>query len=607
MTVAATKPASSLPQRADIDSKHKWNLADIYNSEQNWEADFAAAETLIEKAKSYQGRLAGSAGMLFECLESRSKLGLIRDKLHAYARLNQDMDSRVSKYQAMTDRAISLSARASAGFAFVEPELLRVSDNELLKLADQFPRKDIYDFYIKELIRSRAHIRSEEVEELLAQSLVMAQGPDNVFNMLDNADLKYPVIKDENGEDLQLTKQRYNKIILESSSQQLRRTASDAFMSVYKAHVNTASAALSNAVNKDIFYARARRFDSSLHHSLDAGNIPVSVYHNLLDTTEAGLEGLHKWIAARKRVLKLESLYTYDVYCPLFPEQKYSVPYGKAVDHVLEAIAPLGEKYRTALNEGFNRNWVDVYETEGKRGGAYSWGNYASHPFVLMNYNDTIENMFTLAHEMGHAMHSYLSNKSQPYPKASYSIFVAEVASTLNEGLLLQRLLRNATDDKQKLFLLNRHIDSTLATFLHQVMFARFEMMIHEAVEQGGALSPEIMSEMWEKLTLKYYGPAMTLDDYARYKWARIPHFYWTFYVFQYATSYAASQAILSKFLAGEAGIVDKYLDLLSSGGNNHPIEQLKKCGVDMTTPAPIEATLKLFAREVDELDRLAR
>ena len=273
---------------------------------------------------------------------------------------------------------------------------------------------------------------------------------------------------------------------------------------------------------------------------------------------------------------------------------------------MLEAVAPLGDEYCRDLKSGFDKRWVDVYETEGKRGGAYSWGSYSSHPFVLMNYNDTINNMFTLAHEMGHAMHSFLSNRKQPYQKASYSIFVAEVASTLNEGLLLDYLLRKADDDKQKLFLLNRQIDNTLGTFLNQVMFARFELMIHETIEKGDALSPDSMSEMWKELTRKYYGSAMEPDDSTKYKWARIPHFYWNFYVYQYATSYAASQAILKRFLGGEDGLIEKYLGLISSGGNDYPIEQLRKCGVDMTTSDPVEATIQLFSQQVDELEKIA-
>ncbi len=606
MTTVTTSKSKSIPQRSDIEEKDKWNLGDIYPTDNDWEDDYKKAEELIEKADSFKGNLSESASTLYDCLETRSSLSLICDNLHQYARMNQDLDSRMSKYQAMTDRAAMLSSKASAAFSFVEPELLQIDDDTLLKMADQFPKTDIYDFYIRELIRSRAHIRSAEVEEVLAQADMIARAPDSIFGMLDNADISYPTIKDENGEDLKLTKQRYQKIIMECPVQSVRREANEAFLSSYKDLLNTIGATLATAVNKDVFYAKARKYETSLHNSLDAGNIPVEVYHSLLDTTESNIESLHKWMAVRKKVLGLDKLYSYDVYCPLFPDMTYSVPYDEAVKQVLEAVAPLGEKYCSDLKAGFDSRWVDVYETEGKRGGAYSWGSYSSHPFVLMNYNDTINNMFTLAHEMGHAMHSFLSNRKQPYQKAAYSIFVAEVASTLNEGLLHDYLLRKADNDKQKLFLLNRQIDNTLGTFFHQVMFARFELMIHETVEKGNALSPDLMSEMWVELTRKYNGPAVEPDDFTKYKWARIPHFYWNFYVYQYATSFAASQAILKRFLSGEDGLIEKYLGLISSGGSDYPIEQLRKCGVDMTTSDPVEATIQLFSQNVDELEKLA-
>lgn len=606
MTTAAKSKAGAIPQRVDIEEKHTWNLADLYKNENDWEADFKKAQSLIEKAKEFAGKLSSSPEILYNCLEERSSLGLMCGNLYQWAKLNQDIDNRVSKYQAFTERAAMLDSQAGAAYSFIEPELLTVDDARLKEMAGRFPKTDVYDFYIKEFIRSRRHIRSTEVEELLAQSQMIARGPESVFTLLDDADIKYPSIKDEDDNEVQLTKQRYAKFV-ESSVQRVRRDATAGITSAYRDHVNTIGATLSSSVNKDIFYARARRHESCLHMALDAGNIPVSVYHSLLDTTESDLSGLHRWIALRKKLLKLDKIYPYDVYCPLFPEQDYEVSYHDGIDEVLKAVAPLGEKYGSVLNEGFGSRWVDVYETEGKGGGAYSWGNYTTHPFVLMNYNNTIDNMFTLAHEMGHALHSYLSNKTQPFPKARYSIFVGEVASTLNEGLLLQHLLRKATDKKQKLFLLNRHINNTLGTFFHQVMYARFELMIHDIVEKGEAFSPDRLSQMWEELTAKYYGAAITMDEYTKYKWARIPHFYTAYYVYQYATSYAASQAVLEKFLAGEEGIIEKFLELLSSGGSDYPIDQLKKCGVDMTTAEPVRATLKLFVEQVDEVERLTQ
>ncbi len=605
MTTATKKKSNTIPQRTDIEGKYTWNLGDIYKTENDWETNFKKAQALIEKAKEFTGKLNSSPQIMYDCFKTRSDLSMICANLYQYARLNQDLDNRNSKYQALTDRTAMLQSSAGAAFAFVEPELLKLDDATLRDMSSKFPKTDEYDFYIEELIRSRKHVRSAEVEEVLAQSSMMARGAESAFTMLDDADIKYPIIKDEDGSEIQLTKQRYSKI-LESSSQRVRCDANDSFIGVYKDHINTLGAMLSAAINRDMFFARTRNFESVLHQALDAHNISVSVYHQLIETTESDLTGFHKWIGLRKKILKLKELYPYDIYNPLFPEQNYEVPFEEAVTEVLEAVKPLGEKYCAALKKAFDMRWVDVFETEGKGSGAYSWPNYSVHPYVLMNYNDTIDNMFTLAHEMGHAMHSWLSNMVQPFPKHQYSIFVAEVASTLNEGLMLQHLLKKATDPKQKLFLLNRHINNTLGTFFHQVMYGHFELDIHTMVEKGEALSPDTLNKLWEDLTGKFYGPAMTIDEYAKYKWSRIPHFYYTYYVYQYATSYAASQAILEKFIAGEAGIVGKYLELISSGGNDHPINQLKKCGVDMTTPDPVKATLKLFAEQVDEVERLA-
>ncbi len=602
VTVAKPKP---VPTREEIDERYKWNLQDIYQSENDWEADFKKAKGLIDNANDFVGKLASAPDILYKCLEARSELMLTVAKLYQFARLNQDLDNRVSKYQAMTDRAAMISTQAGAAFSFVEPELLKIDEATLLQIANQFPKTDVYDFYIEELIRSKSHIRTQEVEELLAQSAMIARGPDSIFTMLDDADLKYPSIKDEKGNDVALTKQRYAKF-LESSDRRVRREAHHAFYSAYKDHVNTFGASLSTSVNADLFYSRARRFESCLHAALHKDNIPVAVYHSLLDTTESHIEPLHKYTTLRKRILKLDEIHPYDMVCPLFPEADYEVKYDGAVEKILQAVRTLGGRYSEVLQSAFNSRWVDVFETQGKGSGAYNWGSYPVHPFVLMNYNDTVDNMFTLAHEMGHALHSHLSNSTQPFPKAAYSIFVAEVASTLNEGLLLHYLMERAKDKLEKLYLLNRYIDNTVGTFFNQAMYARFELMIHEGVEKGGALSPDMLTKLWSDLSAKYYGPELKIDEFAPLKWSRVPHFYMTYYVYQYATSYAASQAILSKILAGEESIVDRYLKMLSAGGSDYPIELLKICGIDMTAPAPVEATLKMFAEQVEEMERLA-
>jgi oligoendopeptidase F len=598
--------AKAIPQRKDIETKYQWNLCDIYASDDAWEGDYKRAQTIVENARTFAGKLAGSPDTMYECLQTRSEFGKLVSQLYQYAHLCKDLDNRVSKYQAMTERAAVLGSQGGAAFAFVEPELLHISEDKLREMASRFPKADEYDFYIKELIRSKAHIRSEEVEELLAAASTVARGAGSIFTMLDDADLKYPVIKDDKGEDVQLTKQRFRKF-LESSDRRLRRDASNAFYSVYRDHVNTTGASLTTSVNKDVFYSRARKYDSCLHAALDSENIPTQVYHSLIEVTEKHLESFHAWVALRRRLLKLDDIMPYDMMCPLFPEHDYEVAYDAAVKQVIEATKPLGDPYTKRLREGFDSRWVDVFETEGKGSGAYSYTTYRVHPFILMNYNDTVDNMFTLAHEMGHGLHSHLANSTQCFPKAEYSVFVAEVASTLNEGLLLDYLLKRVTDTGQRLYLLNRSIDNTADTFFSQIMYAHFELMIHEEVEKGGALSPEMMSKLWGDLLQKYHGPEMTIDELSPLKWSRVPHFYTPFYVYQYATSYAASQAILTRFLNGEKGLIEKYLAMLAAGGSDYPIELLKRCDVDMTTPGPVQATLDLFAQQVNEVDRLTR
>ncbi|HUV29586.1 MAG TPA: oligoendopeptidase F [Acidobacteriota bacterium] len=606
--MATEKQAGPKPiaQRADIEERYTWDLTDIFADDDAWETEYRSVRKEIDRAREFAGRLAQSPALMYDCLKTRAELSRRLFNLVHYAYLSKDLDNRVSRYQAMNERAAALGAQAGAAFAFIEPELLTIDENKLLEMSGQFEKTDEFDFYVRELIRSRAHVRSEEVEEVLANSAMVSRGPGSIFTMLDDADLTYPTIKDEQGAEVPLTKQRFAKF-LESPDRRVRRDASAGFYSAYKDHVNTIGASLTSSVNADVFYTRARRYDNCLHAALDGDNIPLSVYHSLLDTTEANLAALHAYTALRKRILKLDEIAPYDLHCPLFPEQDYEVSYGDAVQRVLQAVQPFGGTYTEQLRTTFDSRWVDVFETQGKGSGAYSSGNYSVHPYVLMNYNDTVDNMFTLAHEMGHAMHSFLACRTQPYPKSHYSIFVAEVASTLNEGLLLELLLGKARDKAERLYLLNRYLDNTTGTFFRQIMYARFELDIHEKVEQGGALSPEIMNKMWAELAQKYFGPELKLDDHEQYKWARIPHFYTGYYVYQYATSYAASQAILDKFTQGEEGIVDRYLELLSAGGRDHPIELLKACGVDMSTPGPVEATIRTFAEKVAEADRLTR
>ena len=606
MNTAATTASKAVSTRSEIDAKYLWNLTDLYTSDDDWEKSFAHCQSLVKKAPAYSGTLAQSSQSLWECLELRSEVTLAVSRLYQYAHLNKDSDTRVSTYQGMTDRAVMLSSDAGAAFAFIEPELTAISDLRLNELAAGFSDKNRYDLYISELIRTRKHIRSTEVEELLAQSAVVARGPDSIYTMLNDADMKYPSITDEQGREVQLTKQRLAKF-MESSNRPVRQAAYRGFYSTYQEHLNTCAASLAASVNGDVFYSRARKFDSCLESALFRDNIPQAVYRGLIETTESHLESLHRYFHLRRRILKLDDLHSWDLSNPLFPDQDYEIEYDSAVSEIQSALKPLGSDYSRLVEESFTRRWIDVFETQGKGSGAYSYGTYGKHPYILMNYGDTVDNQFTLAHEVGHAMHSCLSNANQPSQKAAYSIFVAEVASTLNEGLLLQYLLKRTDDPRKKLYLINKHIDDTIGTFFFQVMLAHFELSIHESVEHGEALTPDRLNEIYAGLINTYYGPALVTDEYSAIKWSRIPHFYNSFYVFQYATSFAASQAILKKHLDGDSGIVERYLTLLKSGGCDYTIALLKKCGVDMSTPEPVMATLDLFSSEVAELEKLAK
>jgi oligoendopeptidase F len=539
--------AKTIPTREGIEAKHRWDLTDLYPDEEQWESELTEVQKLVPTAVQFKGRLATSPDLLYRCLDTRSDLARRIGRLYVYAHLSRDLDSRVSKYQAMVERAAMLSAQVG----------------------------------------------------------VMARGASSIFSMLNDADLVYPTIRDEAGHEVRLTKQRYARF-QESRDRRVRRDAYLGFHRVYQDHLNTLGASLTASVNKDVFYTRARQYESCLHHALDNDNIPPAVYHSLIETTEANLEALHRYTRVRTRVLKLDQINAWDLLCPLFFERDYEIGYDDAVNEILEAVAPLGDRYRSLLEQGLSARWVDVFETQGKAGGAYSTSVYGVHPYVLMNYNNTIDNMFTLAHEMGHALHSHLANEAQPYSKAHYSIFVAEVASTLNEGLLLHNLLAKATGREDRLFLLNRAIDNAVGTLFYQTLLAHFEWLIHEEVEQGRALSPDTLNRLYGELVRKYYGPDFDMDEYAYIKWSRIPHFYGMYYVYQYATSFAASQMVLRMIIEGENGLVDRYLRLLSAGGSDYPIELLKICGVDMTRPEAVEAALSGFAEQVDELDRLA-
>lgn len=604
LTGFAQSQTKTIPQRSDIEDKYKWNLEDIYPTTEAWEKDFSELEQLIPKISTFKGHLSESGKKLLDCLVLNDSLNNKLEGLYIYAHLKFDEETRVSSSQQMSDRISALYTRLNEATSFIQPEILQIPEEKLKGFIKKEKGLQTYQFYFDDLLRTKTHILSPEEEKVLALAGDLSTGPRKIFTMLDNADIKYPSIKDENGEEVQLTKQRYAKF-LESTDRRVRRDASQAYNSTYLNYLNTLGATLTTQLNRDIFFARARKYNSSLEASLDANNIPVSVYGSLINAVNNNLEPLHKYIALRKKVLQYDTLHTYDLYALLVPEAKMEIPYDSATNVIASALAPLGEKYVEDLRTGFDSRWIDVYETEGKRSGAYSWGGYSTHPYILLNYNNTLENMFTVCHEMGHCLHRYYTNKNEPYVYGGHTIFTAEVSSTTNEALLMQYLLDNVQDKAQKLYLLEYYVQQFIGTFYFQTLLAEFEKTVHEKMEAGEALSAEAIRGIYRDLFQKYWGPELFIDPINDMGALRISHFYRNFYVYQYATSYAASMFIAKEIYEGNKDILARYNEFLKTGTSDYPMNILKKAGVDMSTSEPVDKTIELFGELVDQLEKL--
>ena len=600
-----TAPAmKKVRQRSEIEDRFKWRLDHMYDSDELWRIDLAKVKEMIGKIPSYQGKLGDSGEMLFTCLDHRDQTSILFYKLYVYAHLRLDENNRESRYQAMSDEIAALSTVYSEAGSYITPEIIAISDDRLAQMKTDFPRLTLYDHHLDEMRRMRAHILPPEQEKLLALAGNVTRGPSQIFRMIDDADIKYGDITDEQGEKVSLTKQRYYDF-LESKDRRVRKEAMETFSGAYKAYVNTLGATLSTSIYKDLYITRARKYDTCLGASLDADNIPQATYRNLVTTVDNYLDVFHRYAALRKRVLGVEELHPYDLYVPLVPDAKMKIAYDEAIKLIREGLQPLGADYVETLLTSFEAGWVDVYESEGKGSGAYSWSTYAAHPYVLMNYNDTLDNMFTLSHEMGHALHSHYSKLGQPYIYSGHSIFTAEVASTTNEELLMHFMLERAKDKDQRAYLLSYYIQQIVGTFFTQVMFSQFEDEAHHEVEAGKPLSTDVFRQMYRKIYQKFWGPELVLDEYSDINCLRISHFYRAFYVYQYATSYSAATLIAQRLLDGDREQLDRYMGFLRAGESKYPIEILQDAGVDMTKPDAIEATAKLFGRLVDQLEQL--
>ena len=603
--MASGQAVKKLPLRSEIAEKDTWRLEDIFPSDEAWEKEFQEVLTMIPGIKEFQGRLGENAATLYAALQYQDQLLERLGKLRAYSHMRYDQDTTNSFYQALDDRMRNLYVQAASQLSFIVPELLSIAEDKLNAFLQEKEELRLYEHALAEINRQRPHVLPAEQEALLAEASEVMAASQNTFGMLNNADLEFPAIKDERGEEIEVTHGRFI-LFLESADRRVRRDAFKAMFDTYGKFRNTFSSTLSGNVKKNNFYARIRNYSSAREAALAKNNIPESVYDNLISTVTEHLPLLHRYIQLRKEILGLNKLHMYDLYTPLVKDVKIEISYEEAKDIVVAGLSPLGEDYLNVIKEGFANRWVDVYENKGKRSGAYSSGAYGTNPYILLNWQNNINDLFTLAHEFGHSVHSYYTRKSQPYPYGDYSIFVAEVASTCNEALLNEYLLRTLDDEQKRMYLLNHYLEGFRATVFRQTMFAEFEHLIHQKAQNNEALTAESLTKDYYALNQKYYGTDdMNIDEEIGLEWARIPHFYYNYYVYQYATGFSAATALSNKILTEGAPAVEKYLQFLQAGSSDYPLEVLKKAGVDMTSKKPIEDALLVFEEKLTEFAQL--
>ncbi len=599
-------PTSEIPTREDIDEKYKWNLKDIYASDEEWEKDFIWVENNIPNYSQFEGKLSSSAENLLACLNFDDEVGIKLERLYLYAMLSKDSDMKVPKYQGMDDRIKQIYSKVLTASSFIKPELLKADEVKLLSLINSNPHLKVYKQSFDDLLRFRKHTLEREQEELLAMASEVTQVPYNTYSLFTNADLKFPKVADENGNQIEMSHSRFYSALY-SKDRKYRERAFKAYLKPFMDNINSFSSLFNGNLKSNIFYAKARKYNSAREAALFKNNIPISVYDNLIEAVNNNVFPMHRWASLKKKLLKIDELHPYDVYVTLFEqklEKKYSYDHSKQI--VIDSLQIMGEDYLSSLDKAFKNRWIDVYETKAKRSGAYSSGStFGVHPYVLLNWTDLLNDVFTLAHEMGHNMHSYYTGLHQPYPYANYSIFLAEVASTFNENLLLDHLINISSSKEEKLFLLEKYLNNITTTVYRQVMFAEFETTTHSKVEKGIALTPDVLCNLYKEVYQKYWGPDMVIDTEETYTWARVPHFYYNFYVYQYATGFAASEALALKVKTEGEPAVKSYLDFLKSGSSDYPINILKKAGVDMNSQEPILAVTNKMNQLIDEIENL--
>lgn len=594
-----------LKTRDQIDSKYKWNIEAMIPDESVISGEL---ETIKKEAEAYgedfAGRLTESADTLLAAFQKRDDIWRRLEKIYVYARMCRDENNAETKYQAMADQCNSVIAAVSASMAFFTPELLSASEETILAYIDAAPGLEIYRFAICDTMRQKAHILTQAEENILAQMSEITGATNDIFTMLNNADIKFGTIIDEDGDETEVTHGNFIKF-MESHDRDVRKNAYNAVYDAYKELINTIASAYNYNTKTDVVSARIRKYESARAAALSGDNIPAEVYDNLVAEVHKNLPAMHRYVELRKKLLGVDKLYMYDMYVPLIKLPETSVSFEEGLDIMRDALQPLGEEYLTKMNKGIEEGWIDVYENKGKTSGAYSFGCYDSYPYILLNYTDTLKDVFTIIHEMGHSMHSRYTRDEQPYIYGSHSIFTAEVASTVNESLLMQHLLRTEDEKEMRKYLLNMHLEEFRTTLFRQTMFAEFEDITHKAIESGETLTAEWMCQQYEDLNAQYYGSAVEKDDVIRYEWARIPHFYNAFYVYKYATGYSAATAISKKILTEGKPAAQDYIRFLKTGESDHPIELLKIAGVDMSSPLPVQQAMETFNQLLDEFESL--
>ncbi|MCP3761651.1 oligoendopeptidase F [Domibacillus sp. A3M-37] len=601
----ADNQVKQLPARSEVAEELKWRLEDIFETDKLWEEEFKVIQMLAGEAASYNGTLGDSAEQMHSFFAWQDALLERMGKLYTYAHMRYDEDTQNAHYQGMNDRAKMLYTQIAGALSFADPEILLIDEEKVNGFVASYEPLRLYEKVLNDLNKQRPHILSAAEENLLAQASDVLGSSSTTFGMLNNADLEFPVIQDENGENVQITHGNYVRF-LESSDRRVREEAFKAVYATYEKFKNTFASTLSGQIKKDNFSAKVRNYGSAREAALSRNHIPEAVYDNLVSTINKNLPLLHRYVALRKKVLGLDKLHMYDLYTPLVAEGKFDVTYDEAKDLLQKGLQPLGKEYNDILTKGLQSRWVDVVENKGKRSGAYSSGAYGTNPYVLMNWQDNVNNLFTLAHEFGHSIHSYYTRGNQPYIYGDYSIFVAEVASTCNESILNDYLLKTTEDEKKRIYLLNHFLETFRGTVFRQTMFAEFEHLVHEKAQNGEALTADGLSAAYYELNKKYFGDDMVIDEEIALEWARIPHFYYNYYVYQYATGLSAAIALSSQILKDGEPAAERYInEFLKAGSASDPIEVLKRAGVDMTEADAIEAACRVFEESLEEMENL--